>query len=297
MKNYKQKRKDMLKKAGADAVFGAKAFGAFGNRGTVREIVYPRDGYALLNVVKMLKDEKPVVLGGATDVLFPDGVYDGAIISTARLKDVCFCGDRVYCQAGARLPEVVAKCARRGLSGFEQLSGIPGSVGGAIAMNAGAFGREIAELLTRVDAVTSDGIAVALSPCALDAGYRHTSVAEKGLTVTGAEFRLTTSSSREIEDSIREYGKRRRDSQPQGKSLGSVFKRADGVSAGYYIERAGLKGIKTGGAEISSKHANFIVNNGGATAADFIYLADKAKNAVKEKFGIELEYEVIFLKG
>lgn len=295
MEKYEEKRRRSFRKEGADVAFGASAFGAFGSGGTVRETVYPRDGYSLTKTMKLLRDEKPVVLGGATDVLFPDGAYDGVIVSTERIKDVTFKGNKLYCQAGARLPEAVAACAKRGLSGLEQLSGIPGSIGGAIAMNAGAFGREIAELLTRVDAVTADGKVIALSPCALDAGYRHTSVAELGLTVVGAEFSLVPSSRKEVEESIGEYRLRRKDSQPQQKSLGSVFKRVDGVSAGYYIERAGLKGRKKGGAEISSKHANFIVNNGGATADDFIYLSELARTSVREKFGIELEYEVIFL--
>lgn len=280
---------------GSDVKFGVPAYGAFGSGGRVREIVSPRDGMALADAVRLMKGKNYVVLGGATDVLFPDGDYDGIVVSTLKAKDVSFCGNRMYCSAGARLPEVVKKCVARGLSGLEQLSGIPGSVGGAIAMNAGAFGREIAETLVRVDAVTREGDVVALSPRALDAGYRRTCLTQKGLTVLGAEFSLAESTRKEVRERVEGYAERRRVSQPAGRSLGSVFKRVDGVSAGYYIERAGLKGEKRGGAEISSKHANFIVNSGGATSGDFVFLAELAKNRVYELFGKKLEYEVIFL--
>lgn len=295
MEKSLNKRAESLKKCGAKVKYGVPAFSAFGSGGIVSEAVYPVDGYALAKTIKLLKGEKYVVLGGATNVLFPDGVYDGTVIVTTAAKDFFRKGDRIYCAAGARLPDVVGKCCNCALSGLEQLSGIPGSVGGAITMNAGAFGREIAELITRVDAVTSDGEVVALSPSALEADYRHSCIAEKGLTVLGAELRLTPSSKREIRACIDGFAERRQTGQPQGRSLGSVFKRAEGVSAGYYIERAGLKGHKSGGAEISVKHANFIINSGGATSADFLALSELAKREVKERFDITLEYEVVFL--
>ena len=288
-------RSRALERCGARIKRDAEAFGAFGSGGRVKEAVYPSDGASFVEAAAILSGEDYVVLGGATDVLFPDDSYDGTILSTDKMRDVSRSGDRIYCSAGARLPQVVAKCRKYALSGLEQLSGIPGSVGGAVTMNAGAFGREMAELIVRVDAVTSDGRAVAFGADALGAGYRHTSIAERGLTVLGAELKLCPSTRKEIESCIAGFEERRRASQPQGRSLGSVFKRVNGVSAGYYIDRAGLKGTKSGGAEISRKHANFIVNNGGATGADFIALSELARKTVLEKFGIGLEYEVIFL--
>ncbi len=292
-KSEKSVEKELVKN-GCRIKYDVPAFGAFGSGGKVAKVVCPKDGYALSKAAKILGGEK-VVLGGATNVLFPDGGFDGVAVTTGEIKDVFRKGNRVYCGAGVRLPDLVKKCAKYGLSGLEQLSGIPGSAGGAIAMNAGAFGREMAELIARVDAVTAEGEVVALSRYALDPAYRHTCIAEKGLTVLGAELALTPSSEREIRTSVEEYRKRRRNSQPAGRSLGSVFKRVDGISAGYYIERAGLKGEKKGGAEISERHANFIVNSGGATGADFLYLAELARRRVFDKFGITLEYEVIFL--
>lgn len=295
MDDLRKKRADALKKCGAAVKYDVPAFGAFGSGGRVAEAVYPKDGYALAKTINLLKGEDYAVLGGATNVLFPDGGYDGIAVSTLEAKDVIRKGNRLYCAAGARLPVVVKKCLNCALSGLEQLSGIPGSVGGAIAMNAGAFGREMIELVTRVDAVTADGEVVALSPAALGAGYRHTDIAAKGLTVLGAELELAPSSKKEIRECINGFTERRRTGQPQGRSLGSVFRRADGVSAGYYIERAGLKGTRKGGAEISGKHANFIVNTGGATGADFVYLSELARKEVLRQFGVSLEYEVIFL--
>lgn len=294
MENCVETRRKDLDRLGASVRYGAPSFSAFGGDGVIREIVYPRDGLALARVTRYLGKET-VVLGGATNVLFPDGTFGRTVVSTSKLTDVSVRGDRVYCQAGARLPAVVSKCAGRGLSGIEQLAGIPGSVGGAIAMNAGAFGREIADVVTRVDAVTADGRVVALSPSMLGAGYRHTDIAGMGLTVLGAELSLAGSTAKEVKERIEGYAARRRSSQPEGRSLGSVFKRADGVSAGYYIERAGLKGARAGGAEISEKHANFIINSGGATAAQFRELAELARAEVFRQFGITLEYEVIFL--
>lgn len=288
-------RSAALKKCGAAVKKDSASFGAFGSGGRIKETVYPCDGLSLARVIGLLKDEKSVVLGGATNVLFPDGDYDGTVIATSKAEDVMRRGDKIYCSAGARLPDVVKKCAGYALSGMEQLSGIPGTVGGAITMNAGAFGREIAELVTRVDAVTRDGRVVSFNADALGAGYRHTQISAKGLTVLGAEFSLVPSSSKEVKTCIDGFALRRSESQPKGRSLGSVFKRADGISAGYYIERAGLKGKRIGGAEISQKHAGFIINTGEATSADFVYLSELAKKAVYDKFGIELEYEVVFL--
>lgn len=300
MEKFEKSFERDLAKNGCRVKYDVPAFGAFGSGGKVAKVVYPSDGYSLSRAVGMLGEKvvpggEKVVLGGATNVLFPDGGYGGVAVSTSAVKDVLRKGSRVYCGAGVRLPDLVNRCAGYGLSGLEQLSGIPGSAGGAIAMNAGAFGREIAELVTRVDAVTADGEVVALSRYALAPGYRHTCIAEKGLTVLGAELALTPSSEKEIRTSMQEYRLRRQKSQPAGKSLGSVFKRVDGISAGYYIERVGLKGERRGGAEISQKHANFIVNTGGATGADFLFLAELAKRRVFDKFGITLEYEVIFL--
>lgn len=290
----KKERKRELCRLGAMVRYRAPVSGAFGGGGEIEELVCPSDGIALARTVKYL-GSGAVVLGGETNVLFPYGGYAGTVVSTAALTDVTVRGESVYCQAGARLPCVVAKCAKRGLSGIEQLAGIPGSVGGAIAMNAGAFGREIAEVVTRVDAVTEDGVVVALSPSVLGAGYRHTDIAKKGLTVLGAEIKLKQSSAKEVKERVAGYTERRRSSQPCGRSLGSVFKRADGVSAGYYIERAGLKGAKSGGAEISQRHANFIVDRGDATAKDFLALSELARKEVLRQFGIALEYEVVFL--
>lgn len=295
MEKFGKSLEKELAKSNCRVKYGVPAFGSFGSGGEIAKVVSPKDGYALSKAVKILNGYEKVVLGGATNVLFPDGGYDGIAISTDGVKDVSRKGGRVYCGAGVRLPDLVNRCAKYGLSGLEQLSGIPGSAGGAVAMNAGAFGREMAELITRVDAVTADGEVVALSPQALEAGYRRTCIAENGLTILGAELALTPSSEREIRTCISEYRERREKSQPKGRSLGSVFKRVDGISAGYYIDRAGLKGEKKGGAEISDKHANFIINGGGATGADFLYLAELAKKRVYEIFGISLEYEVVFL--
>ena len=265
--------------------------------GKAEVYVYPQTREEWSFVLKLAQTQNiPLrIIGFGSNILVSGKGIGGITCSTKRMNHVSVDGEHVKAEAGAALDKACELACEAGLAGMEKLSGIPGSIGGAVYMNAGAFGREMAELITRVDAVTADGEVVAFSPQALEAGYRHTCIAENGLTVLGAELALTPSSEREIRTCISEYRERREKSQPKGRSLGSVFKRVDGISAGYYIDRAGLKGVKKGGAEISDKHANFIINGGGATGADFLYLAELAKKRVYEIFGISLEYEVVFL--
>ncbi len=197
--------------------------------------------------------------------------------------------------AGHRLPALVGVAAEAGLSGLEWAVGIPGTVGGALAVNAGAFGSEIWEFVKTVEIVVTGGEVVAVTPDAVSWGYRSADFGvEKPFVITEVELRLASGDREPIRGLIREYGDKRRESQPVGAaSAGSFFKNPlDGRTAGKLIDDAGLKGARCGGAIVSDVHANFIVNDGGACADEVYTLAEYVRRAVVERTGVELEYEV-----
>ena len=232
------------------------------------------------------------VLGRGTNILASDSGYDGRIL-IMRDNSLKVQGNKIYARAGATLPAITRAAAENGLSGLEWASGIPGSLGGGIFMNAGAYGGELGDYVSFVDVLTEDG-RERVPASELSFGYRHT----EGLNgiVIGAEFQLKkVSDCRTVYGKMREYTEKRRLAQPGGRTFGSTFKRVGGISAGYYIDKAGLKGRRRGGAVVSSLHANFIVNEGGATAMDVRMLIDEIKLKVFSSFNVRLEEEVIYL--
>lgn len=275
--------------------FGARrrapSFSSYGNEGTIGLLIEPRTEEEFAAAVAALEGEEFDVAGRGTNILFPDGEYDAAVLTTRAMTGAEFRGEVAVAFAGERLSSLAKKAAERGLSGLERLAAIPGSVGGAAAMNAGAFGTEFADVALWVD-VLADGKRVRLGPEECGFGYRRSALG-KDAVVLAAAFSLVRSDRAAVEREAARYAAFRAASQPNGKSLGSTFKRADGKSAGWYIERAGLKGARVGGAEISRKHAGFIVNVGGGTAADYLALADRAQREVLEDCGVTLELEVV----
>ena len=230
-----------------------------------------------------------VILGRGTNVLISDdGVTDKVAIN--RISTVVFDGTHVYAGSGASLASLAAMCCERGLSGLEWACGIPGSVGGAAVMNAGAFGGDFASVAARVD-VFRDGEEQSLKPCECDFGYR-TSGFGGGDFVSGAAFELSRSTPEKIMAVQREYTRRGELTQPKGRSAGCVFRRVGDVSAAYYIDRAGLKGEREGGASVSQLHAGFIINDGTATARDYLRLTERIEEEVRNKFGIALDREI-----
>ena len=206
-------------------------------------------------------------------------------------------GGGVECGGGASLPRVAALAAEAGLSGLEPLSGIPGTMGGAVAMNAGAWGTAIGDLIEQVE-VCLPGDCRRFDAEALEFSYRG-SVLPAGSAVSRVTLTLTPGAPEVIRASMAEYRDRRQGSQPIGKrTCGSVFKNpAGGRGAGVLLEGAGCKGILVGQASVSTTHANFIINRGGATTADVVVLMDECRRRVWEKFSITLEPEVRFLGG
>jgi UDP-N-acetylmuramate dehydrogenase len=201
-------------------------------------------------------------------------------------------GDLVSAGAGLPLTNLLNECRRQGLGGLEFLAGIPGAVGGAVAMNAGAWGKETADVLDEVEIMSTSGELIRAKRATLRFSYRKFCVPE-GSVIVKATFQCTRASAQEVGERMRRYLEMRKVSQPlEHASGGSVFKNPPGDFAGRLIEGAGLKGFRVGGAVISDKHANFIVNTGGAKACDVLALMELARKKVKEETGIDLQPEI-----
>ncbi|MCM1546256.1 MAG: UDP-N-acetylmuramate dehydrogenase [Clostridiales bacterium] len=232
------------------------------------------------------------ILGNGSNVLVSDKGISGAVISTKRLRGIVRLDkNRVICLAGTRTGELLAYCKRHNLGGLEYLYGIPATVGGAAYMNAGvsgaAFGNDIQSVRLY------DGKSFVFSNEKCDFAYRHSTMRDIKALILSIIVNVCDSSAEEIEERITYY-KQRRAHLPKGKSCGCVFKNPDGVSAGYLIESAGLKGLKVGGAFVSDKHASFIINEGGS-AGDVKALIETVKNKVFQMFGILLDEEVVYI--
>lgn len=235
------------------------------------------------------------ILGGGSNLLVNDEGYRGLMIQLGdEFGQILMSDDTmITAKAGARLSKVGSFAASKGLAGFEFASGIPGTVGGAVVMNAGAYGGEIKDIIVSASVLASDGRIQTLAADEMEFGYRTSIIQRKGWTVLSATFKLEHGDEESIRGHIRELAIRRREKQPlEYPSAGSTFKRPEGYFAGKLIEDAGLKGLCVGGAKVSDKHAGFVINEGGATASDVIRLTDEIKKKIMEIYGIELELEV-----
>ena len=237
------------------------------------------------------------VLGCGSDLLVADEGYRGVIVScTKGLVNVAIDGETMACQAGVPLREASEMACELGLSGLEFACGIPGSVGGACFMNAGAYGGCVADVLESVRCLMPDGTQQSIPVEELALGYRASRVRDEGLVVLSATFRLHESDQDDIRAKMDDFTQRRRKKQPlELPSAGSTFKRPEGHFAGKLISDAGLKGYAHGGASVSTKHAGFVVNNGGATAADVHAVIRHVQDEVERQFGVRLEPELRFL--
>ncbi len=237
------------------------------------------------------------VLGCGSDLLAADEGYRGVIVScTKGLVNVAIDGETMACQAGVPLREASEMACELGLSGLEFACGIPGSVGGACFMNAGAYGGCVADVLESVRCLMPDGTQQSLPVEELALGYRASRVRDEGLVVLSATFRLHEGDQDDIRARMDDFTQRRRKKQPlELPSAGSTFKRPEGHFAGKLISDAGLKGYAHGGASVSTKHAGFVVNNGGATAADVHAVIRHVQDEVERQFGVRLEPELRFL--
>lgn len=268
--------------------------------GTAALAVYPKTEAELIATVLYAEEYgiKYKVVGRMSNVLPPDGFYGGMILKTDKISEIDRKGNSVFVRCGRTLPSLAAFLADAHLSGLEPLSGIPASIGGAVYMNAGAYGSEISDFIKSVRVLDKkSGSICVLNKDEIKFSYRHSDIADKGFLILSAELYFLPSSAASIKESMSFYARKRRQSQPISlPSLGSVFKRCGEVSAAKLIDEAGLKGYRFGGASISEKHAGFIVNNSGATAAEYLYLVELAKKFVFSKYGIILKEEIELLQ-
>lgn len=259
----------------------------------------PQDLSSLKNMhINLRRNKIPFFpLGGGTNILVRDGGIEGAVISLRSFRRTgVLSKDNKYAylfaEAGTLLQRIVNFSKENGYSGVEGLAGIPGTVGGAIFGNAGAFGYEMKDVLISVEVMDIEGRIKRFKAEEINFGYRSTSISQNEL-ILGAEIKLKKDEKEEVSAKVDDFLEEKREKQPlREPSAGCVFKNPAGLSAGKLIDEAGCKGIKIGDVEVSSIHANFFINKGRANASDFIRLMEEVAHRVKERFGVVLEPEI-----
>lgn len=262
--------------------------------GVCKYLISPFEVLALIELLKVLKENniKFKIFGNGSNILASDKVYDGVIIRLDKFNKVKVDGDIVYAEAFVNLISLSLTCLNNNLTGFEWASGIPGTVGGACYMNAGAYLKSVSDVLISVTVLDENYDVVEIPLKDLEFGYRKSNLMDKGYIILGAKFKLSKGNYDDILNLITERRERRYKSQPLNyPSAGSVFRNPDGDYAGRLIEECNLKGYVKGGAKISDMHANFIVNYNNATSSDVKDLIELAKLKVHEKFNIDLKCE------
>ena len=265
--------------------------------GPAEVMAFPKNSEELAEILKQsaLLDRKPIILGAGTNILAPDRGLEGIVICLKDCMDGIerLEGNRIRVAAGVTMARAAVFAAGQNLGGMEFAHGIPGSVGGGVYMNAGAYGGEIKDICESVDVMYLDGTLVTLSAEQMQFSYRHSRLEDEAAIVVSAVFRLTPKPEAEIREQMQELLRKRKTSQPlEFPSAGSAFKRPVGGYAAALIDQAGLKGYQVGGAAVSEKHAGFVVNLGGATAQNVLDLLNQVADIVYEKSGIQLEPEV-----
>lgn len=239
------------------------------------------------------------ILGNGSNLLVSDDGYRGVILRIGpKMSRVRVEGCAVIAQAGASMAQIARTALEHGLTGMEFASGIPGTIGGGVVMNAGAYGGELGGIVTQVNVVNADGEVMELDNETMEFGYRTSTIRNHAFTVTEVRLRLEKGDPQQIRARMEELAARRREKQPlEYPSAGSTFKRPDGYYAGQLIMEAGLRGLQCGGARVSDKHCGFVVNTGNATAADVRELIREIQERVREQFHVNLETEVLYLQS
>ena len=259
--------------------------------------IIPASPAALISAVKKCAElEIPYfILGNGSNLLVSDGGIEGAVISLAGINGISAEGEKITCGAGAMLSSVCLKALSLSLTGLEFAYGIPGTAGGALYMNAGAYGGQMADVIESAECLTAAGDIKTLKKEDMQLGYRSSIFKNGGLIIISLTLALKKGDKAEIKAEMDDLLNRRKQKQPlEYPSAGSTFKRPEGYFAGVLIEKNGLKGLTVGGAQVSEKHAGFVINRGGATAADVKALIGKIQKTVFENDGVMLEPEVIF---
>lgn len=263
------------------------------------EILIQPAAEELAYVIELCKkyNEPWVVIGNGSNLLVSDQGIKGVVIEFGKYQsETVILGDMIVAQAGAMLSSVANKAAEECLTGLEFAAGIPGTIGGAIVMNAGAYGGEIKDVLVQAAVLTPEGDVVKMTPEQLELSYRHSNILERGYIVLAAKFKLAQGDKAAIDAKMADLKEQRVTKQPlEYPSAGSTFKRPEGHFAGKLIQDAGLRGYRVGGAEVSEKHCGFVINRDQATSTDIANLIKDVQAKVKEIFDVELETEVKYL--
>ena len=237
------------------------------------------------------------ILGNGSNLLVNDRGYHGIILQIGpKMSNIRVVGNTIVAQAGALMSQVSKEACLHGLSGLEFMFGIPGTLGGGVVMNAGAYGGDMSQVVTKVRVINREGEVMELDNNAMEFGYRHSSIKNHSFTVTEVTLQLEEGDRSEIFAKMEELLNKRKEKQPLGyPSAGSTFKRPEGYFAGKLIMDAGLRGFQIGGARVSDKHCGFIINTGDATSEDVRDVIKEVQARVKERFHVELEPEIVFL--
>lgn len=237
------------------------------------------------------------VVGNGSNLLVSDNGYQGIILQIGRkMSNISVNGNEIVAQAGATMAQVAAEAWKNSLTGLEFASGIPGTVGGGVVMNAGAYGGELAQVVTYVQVLNIQGEFMNLDNDTMEFGYRRSTIRRQPFIVTEVTFELAPGDQETIKAKMDELAVKRREKQPlEFPSAGSTFKRPEGHFAGELIMNAGLRGFQVGGARVSDKHCGFVVNTGNASAADIMDVIWEVQRRVKDRFEVDLEPEVVFL--
>ena len=269
--------------------------------GIAKIAVFPKNSGEFCKILSFLKDEREkfAVIGNCTNTFFDDCGYNGTVISTKFMNRIFVKDDTITADCGALISDCAVLAMNNHLSGIEFVCGIPGSVGGAIYMNASAFGDSVSKVVTKSTVFDQNSKEIRIMSAEEHDFNSKQSIfsKNKNLIVLSTEFKLSKANKEEIKSTLEEIIKKRIRSQPLDiGNCGSTFKRPDGFFASKLIDEVGAKGMRVGGATVSAKHAGFIVNSDNATAIDVLTLIEMIKTRVYDEFGISLEEEVIFLK-
>ncbi len=261
--------------------------------------VVPETEEEVVNVVKYLQkaDIPHFLVGNGSNLLVSDKGYKGVILQVGpKMEQIVVAGNVMTVSAGTTMAKAAKVAAEHSLTGLEFASGIPGTVGGGVVMNAGAYDGEMSFVVKTVKVIDSEGEILELDHETMEFGYRHTALSHRNFIVLSVEFELKSGNQQEIIDKMNDFGNRRREKQPlEYPSAGSTFKRPEGYFAGKLIEDAGLRGFSIGGACVSEKHCGFVINKDHATASDIMAVIKEVQRRVDETFHVELETEVIAL--
>lgn len=263
--------------------------------GPVDILLIPSKVSQVVETLKICKNENIpyFIIGNGSNLLVKDGGIRGVVIKLSNLLSIEVNGNIIKASSGTLLEDVSKKAVENSLTGFEFACGIPGSVGGAVFMNAGAYDGEIKNVIKEAEVLDRDGNIKVLSKEELELGYRTSKVMKDNLVVISATFELTKGDKEKIRERVNELTEKRESKQPlEYPSAGSTFKRPEGYFAGKLIQDAGLKGASLGGAAVSEKHSGFVINKDGATAEGVLNLIAHVQNEVKKQFGVELHTEV-----